>query len=641
VSGKVSFPVIVEVGFGAGPMDDPVTWTDVSDYVQRGKTITCSRGFDVETTEPTPGRGQLRFKNDDGRFTPGETGAFGLVRNRLPIRISARVGTGTGNPLVYDDALGWYDMAGATYDDAEIGTLVLWTGLIEKLSMGFEEGYRPVVDATLVDRWARFRKRVLTGELISTVVERLAPDQFWRLTDLPGSGRFEDSMPGGWSLTPVSKNLPTWGGGTNPGGSSLPAVMSDASGVTLSSGAKTNPADRSALTISMLVKASATSQASLSLTSSASAAAVSLVADLDYSSAFADWFIGAASSKSITAGSVWRHYAMTVTLDGSRHPTVTAYLDGQAGTPDVGVDTLPNPWLPGMTAKLSTTGPGTVQVAYAAVWSRALSAAEIAGMAAAGVGALGATGDTADVRADLIAALWPTPVLTTAGTFTATMSKQAIDGVSQADLLLACATAEAGTVSIARDGWPLLTSRGYRTEAALTATIPAKVLSKAAQWELDDAQIWNAVQVDRMALAETVTTVNRRDEASIATYDEVTRSFQLWLDSDVQAVDRANTEAVMWSQTVPRSRTFAVDVATCQAALSQADVLAIDVGSRIVISGLPATAPDQSAAGWYVDAVEDSIGMDTWMRTFTVSPAIDFLVLDDATFGGLDEFPLG
>ena len=97
----------------------------------------------------------------------------------------------------------------------------------------------------------------------------------------------------------------------------------------------------------------------------------------------------------------------------------------------------------------------------------------------------------------------------------------------------------------------------------------------------------------------------------------------------------------MWSQSVPRSRTFAVDVATCQAALPQSDVLAIDVGSRIVISGLPATAPDQSAAGWYVDAVEDSIGMDTWMRTFTVSPAMDFLVLDDATFGGLDEFPLG
>ena len=97
----------------------------------------------------------------------------------------------------------------------------------------------------------------------------------------------------------------------------------------------------------------------------------------------------------------------------------------------------------------------------------------------------------------------------------------------------------------------------------------------------------------------------------------------------------------MWADPSPRSKSFTVDLMTASTVIAPSTLLAVDIGSRILLTGLPSQTPAQTAAGWYVDGISDEITRDGWKRTFTVTPAIDFWAIDDPTFGGLDEWPIG
>ena len=618
MAGKVSLPLTVEIAFGAGPMDpDPLTWTDVSAYVMRSRTISLSRGRDPQTGEPDSGPGAIRFKNPDGRFTLGKTGAFGLVRNRLPIRVRR-------------------------------GATVLWTGLVEKWGQATDAGVRSTVDATLVNRWPRLKVRSLTGDRLLQVCQTLAPDYLWPLTDPAGSTRAAPDS-GLWSLMPVAGYPPpTFGGGANPQGSDRLACLSSpgatpaylrqwwdgpgavSPGIFLTGGPS----------VSVWVKCPNTSAGAAVHADIWPWASGGYKVDVEQTHVDLSGGWGMMGPGTDT----WTDHAAP---SGWRHVVVTAQRVGSTVTLIVYSDTVPvitRSWSsPGWAAArdMALWVHDGAEAAYLSVFDRTLTSTEVAAIHAAGRDALGATGDTADVRAATAAQMWSPTTVDIAGTYTATLSKQAVEGVSQADLLLACAQAEDGLLYVSRDGWPVLRPRGHRTEAALAATIPAQVLSHDATWELDDTLVVNAVQVDRMALGEVASTVNRRNEASIALYDEATKSLQLWLDSDAAAVDRANGEVQMWAESTPRSRQFSVDLATCGAAISVDTLLAVDIGSRIQVSGLGSVYPAGTSAGYYVDAIADEITEKSWRRTFTVTPALDFLVLDDATFGGLDDWPLG
>ena len=633
MSGRVSLPLKVEIAFDAGPMDASPVWTDVSDHVQRQKTVAVSRSVDVITGEPS-GRGAVRFRNDDGDFTPGLEGAFGLVRNRLPIRVKQ-------------------------------GSKVLWTGLVERWAIGME-GTRPVVDATLVDRWPRLRKRVLTGDRILSVCQQLAPEDCWPLTDPAGSTRAE-SLTTSWALKPLSvTHVVNWATADNPVAGVAKVAAVGSSAVTLLKawdgvGTPSAAAYESGFTVSLwsripadggLVQWDVDNTDTDGLRIDVQRTAITVEADaLTMSPAFV-----------ANTSSAWRHVALTCDVSGAT-PVLRLFVDGaQVWTYTALFDPS---WEPLRQHVLTLQ---SVDLAYVCTWDRPLAANEIAGIAAAGTDSLGATGDTADVRAALIASLWPQTVIGMSGTyvghtlnddvdlnapvalnasqrtasdFTATMSKQSLAGVSQADLLLACARAEGGMIWMDRHGWPYLASRTARSSAPLAATIPTSVIQGDSQWELDDTQVVNVCTVERMALNESVTSITRRNEASIALYDEVTRDLQLWLDSDTAAVDRANSEVLINDTSTARSRSFTVDLFTCGASIPVATLLSVDIGSRIKLDNVDARMPTSTISGWYVDGIDDDITEKQWRRTFTVSPAVDFLVLDDDTFGALDTWPLG
>ena len=608
MSGKASLPLTVEIAFGAGPLDpDPLTWTDVSAYVRRSQTISLSRDRDPKSGEPS-GRGQLRFKNPDGRFTVGATGTYGLVRNRLPIRVKQ-------------------------------GATVLWTGLVEKWGQATDAGVRSTVDATLVDRWPRLKQRKFSGDRIQSACQGLGPEDLWPLTDLIGSTRAV-SVTSSWVLKPEPGHIVAWGTADNPVSGVAKTAAVGSPDVVLSkmwdgAGATAPGLYGSGFTVSLWSRMPSDAGSVVWDVDNIDADGLKVEISRTLIAVESDTLALSPAALTYTTSGTWRHVVLACETSGAT-PVLRMWVNGAQ------VWTYTAPYDPAWTPlREHTLTCVQCDLAYVATWDRALSASEVAIIAASGLNALGQTGDKADVRAALVAAMWQPTTVTTSGTFTATMSKQTIDGVSQADLLLACAQAEDGQIITDVTGWPKLTPRGARSDAALAATIPDSVIAHDVTWELDDQAVVNVAQVDRMALDQVASTVSRRNDASVDTYGEVSDSLQLWLDTDAQAVDRANAMVLMWADAAPRSRAFTVDLMTCAATISPATLLAVDIGSRIQVSGLGAVYPAGTSAGYYVDGITDEITAESWRRTFTVSPAIDYLVLDDSTFGGLDEWPLG
>jgi hypothetical protein len=319
-----------------------------------------------------------------------------------------------------------------------------------------------------------------------------------------------------------------------------------------------------------------------------------------------------------------------VSVDGSGAVTAKYYFNGAL--------VLTN------TVKWPTGGWTTVQdmiyldapngFAYLGIWNRALSDAEVLEQYRLGTSA-GVAGETASVRAArLLSYIDAPPTLTTTGTFTATMSKQDLTDKSLGDALLECSTAERGTIYMSTAGWPVLTSRSWRTAASVAFTIPAKALGADVTWTLDDQQLTNSASVDRMVGDTTAGSVKAKNDTSVTTYGEQNTSVQIWVDTDAQLLERANAEANMWANPLPRSSELVVDMATKGATLAAATVLAADVGNRIAVSGMPATAPTQTE--FFIESISDKITEKGWTRTFTVSPRLDYFTVENATFGIID-----
>ncbi len=645
MGGSVALPLVVEVAFGAEPLDTgTLTWTDISDYVRRGTGIDFSRGWDTESDEPIAGRLTFTLNNETGDFTPGETGSFGEIRNRLPVRVSAVIGTATGNALTYDEGVGWYDMLGATYDDTEIGVVVLWTGLVESWRQSWENGVRSQVAVTCVDRWAAIRRLKFDGKQIERIVTAQAPTDFWTLTaDKTEQDRAEPTTgtnlldaktaTSGILLAPDQPNPQAWRtdvGAYTPGVSIPPTASDNPTFITSETSLLPTGSASVAFSVTGWVREGRISVIAPSILVT-EAVALQVLTGTAYVSLARSGGAGAENYKTASADSGWHHLAVTCSVNGSGACTLNFYLDGAS----IGSDTtwsssgwtVATPWMRFYTA----TGGA---VAYAALWDRALSAAEVLAQYQAG-SALGVTGETAAVRAArLLAYVEPAPSLSTTGTFTATMSQQDLPDKSLGDALMECAQAEDGTIYMSTAGWPVLTSRSWRTSAAVAFTVPAKALSTDVTFTLDDQQLINSATVDRMVRDETAGTVKATADASIALYGEQSKSLQVWLDTDAQHLDRANAEANQWSRPLVRSSDLTVDLLTKNATISASTLLGADIGQRIAVSGMPSEAP--GATQFFIESISDRVTTTGWERTFTVSPRLDYFTIENSTFGVID-----
>jgi len=623
MGGSVSLPLTVEIAFAAGALDTgTLTWTDVTTYVRKD-SISFNRGWDTESQEPIAGRASLSFNNESGNFTPGKTGAFGLIRNRLPIRIKQ-------------------------------GATVLWTGLVESWRIGWTNGMRSKVDVTCVDRWAALRRLKIAANRLEAATTALAVDYFWPCTDESGGVRgSKDSTPAMTNAGGSVEDL-VYGGDTHPIDSSRSVVQW-----------------RPTVSGSTASLESALYADSVTLASGLTVALFGSVEDLlaNGKATFKFGFVNAAGSDEA--------YVELGFVDalGVFNGTFSLVRDG-VSVNSVMFTVTKKTWT-GMVVAFSRSGGdivatysanggsvftwpatsaadfgsasnyraglyydsrmGRSSIAGAAVFKRALSAAEVKWLS----GQIGGgdklapawAGDTADSRATRIARYGPA-TLSTTGTFTIPMSKQDLADKPLADALLECAQAEDGALFIDTSGWPKITSRSWRTQATVAFTIPAKALASDIGWTLDDQQLTNSAAVDRMVGDATAGTATGRNDASVALYGEQKVSRQLWLYNTADAVERANAEANMWANPLPRSSELTVDLMTKGVTISAATLLAADIGQRIAISGMPAEAPTQT--NFYIEAISDNVTETQWLRTFTVSPRLDFLTLDDASSGAID-----
>jgi hypothetical protein len=99
-----------------------ITWTDISTCVDTVTGVTITRGASDELSETQPGTASLRLDNQDGRFTPGNSGSlyYPYVRRNAPIRISATV-----MPTVSGSAPYPLAMLGDAFDDGRVNS-TLW-----------------------------------------------------------------------------------------------------------------------------------------------------------------------------------------------------------------------------------------------------------------------------------------------------------------------------------------------------------------------------------------------------------------------------------------------------------------------------------------------------------------------------------
>ena len=644
MGGAVALPLVVEVAFGAEPLDaGTLTWTDISDYVRRNPGVDFLRGWDTETGEPIAGRLSFTLNNDDGDFTPGETGAFGEIRNRLPIRVSAVIGTATGNALTYDEVIGWYDMLGATYDDAEIGTVVLWTGLVESWRQSWENGVRSQVQVTAVDRWAAIRRIKIDQDRLDVAARVTGRSMYYKFRDTTTT--FVDSVglglpfqaPNGTSdLQPATVDDPT--GDTN-----LPDVLGiDATGNNLVAVVGSDAAFSldTGLSMTLILKASGWND-------TAENVQFELRAPDGNTRAYVDLFYNGSGKLDSDArvqtpgGTALANTVRTVSQDAWQAVTLTAKRVAGTTTVKVYVNGALEASGSAATDELGATqsihirpdfdSTHTLAIGGVIMHPLELNAAEVDFIAQQ---LESWTGETADVRAGRLKNFGPI-TLQTVYTFTATMSKQDLADKSLADALLECAVAERGTIYIGRDGWPVLTSRSWRVASPVSFTIPATALAADVTFTLDDQQLTNSATVDRMVGAEVAGTVKATNDVSIATYGEQNKTLQVWVDTDAQLLERANAEANIDAVAQPRSSDLMVDIMSKSATISASTLLAADIGQRIAVSGMPSTAPSQDE--FYIDSISDKVTASGWERTFTVSTRADYFTIADATYGQIDD----
>jgi len=195
------------------------------------------------------------------------------------------------------------------------------------------------------------------------------------------------------------------------------------------------------------------------------------------------------------------------------------------------------------------------------------------------------------------------------------------------------ATTEGGILFVSSDGLLTLHSRtrSFDVGAAADVTVSAAVIDPSTRLVHSMADVVNDITVTRSggAVARVV------DSASVAEYGYISDSLTVYSDNDGDAFDRANWSLGLRSTPTTRLPELALD------ALSEpgtaADVRALDIGSRVQITGMPA----QGAATFdlRVQGYTERIGAGGWSVTANTTPYLAGtpLILDDATYGRLDE----
>jgi hypothetical protein len=594
----------LEVAWGDTPRTATPTYTDMTAWVRASAGVSFQRGRSNEQDpQAQPGRASWEFKNTDNRFTMGNASSpYAPLQIRRPVRISA----------VFN---------GSTY--------YLWQGFIDSWENASDEtmGY---VRVSASDRLARAGtaklNSVVAGEILAD-----SPVAYYPLWDSADSTTAGD-------VTGVGPVLSTGQVGT---------------GGTLDFGAGVSPGPDAA-TVAVFTRASAgngkylggvapltfipTSSAytieAWFKTTTADCSIVNLAGTVNDGLwlSSGEW-VGSLMSGAINDGE-WHHLA--VTFDGATLD-VTYYLDGATfgGSTDTSGRSFNS-----VTIGYGPYGVFDGSIAHVAIYATELSAARIADHYAAGANGLAGESTSARFSRHCARAGLPSAHYTTTATGLSTMSAQPTLNVALLDALRGCAETENGVVYVNRSGVLTFAPRSVRYGAATALTLDARRAGHVGEdftYTTDDSLLVNDITVARFTGA----TQRVVDATSVATYETHDESLTLYSGTDADALGGA--EWRVYTNSTPRPRGSQLDVevtAFNQAGGNTAALLAVEIGQRITVNGLPTTTATTATADLFVEGVACRIEKDRAVFSLTTSPATgsggSVWILEDATWGALD-----
>src|SRR5579859_1772827 len=328
----------------------------------------------------------------------------------------------------------------------------------------------------------------------------------------------------------------------------------------------------------------------------------------------------------------------------------TLYVDGvqvatqtTAGSFAYGTNTLIEF---GADINLGFSRPGLINATYAhvAIWTRALSGAEITDLYNAGAGNLGETSGTRAARYLGNYFVGPTVV------DTASLSKMGAPSATEATALLAALQriqdTEAGNLFENRDGALQFDGREIRYLRTASSVVfgdgPGEVPYSGDTppiFGYDLQQVNNQALITRTngirAVAATDTT------GSVAT--NYTHGYTLTVDcqTDLEAIDHANWVVANRQQPKQRAKTITVDVGSNPALFPK--IMNLEIGARATINRRPkaanAGAGITMSADYFVENIQHrqvNPELGTWLVGLQLSPVpLQPWLLGDATYGQL------
>lgn len=632
----------VEIAPTATPFTASPTWVDITTDLRLTDSVTFNRGRTDARAQAQPGTLTITLNNSAGNYTPGlASGAYHPLSLRCPIRVSFK-----------PPGAGAYT--------------VMWTGLIDEYSPSWDKS-RPTCTIRASDRLSQLNK-VELQQWEATALLAQSPTVLFPLTEGAGS-----QTVGSVTATPHTLGALEFGvgGAYDLGSGSLPvdegtvcaftpadftqgwcfktAAPDGGAGASLYS---TNEAIVSCLMNTTTIPTNDTSIFYATLANPGTehpivGLGVGVSASGHACSHQGLIGIGASTvgSKFICDGE-WHHIAVHAHRSGSSL-VLDTYVDGVLDSTMTIV--LIDIWfisaylttvfdsytIGGMrnTAQQAIGAYYSGQVSMCAAWNA--SSLDAAAIIAAGYGSL-AGSSTEEVSTARFTRLCAAAGITgaTIGTGSSTLGKQNVGGKTVLDALDDVATSEVSPVYVTGAGVPTLAARSARYGAAVAMTFTAKDVGADVAFILNDEGLINDAKGTRPGGAEQRIT----NTASIASYGARTSSEAYLVNTDAQLVNILQWLTNVYAEPAPRTAQLKVDGWTKQATVDLDDLLALEVGSRVQVTGLPSTAP-ATTLDLMVEGLTDTFNTTGWQRNLNTSAAsavVNVWVLDSATQSQLD-----
>ncbi|TMR11755.1 LamG domain-containing protein [Nonomuraea turkmeniaca] len=272
-------------------------------------------------------------------------------------------------------------------------------------------------------------------------------------------------------------------------------------------------------------------------------------------------------------------------------------------------------------------------IGQVAGWNRALTLAEITNLYEAG----SATTEQAGARINRVLE-WAgvTDRAIDAGQSDLDISAYGTSGSSLQDVREA-ALSDGGVFFVSRDGTSTFHDRARRQSPGIAPVIgfTADQCGTDLDFVIDDTLLFNDITVTRRGTSTRVT-----DDDSIEEYGQYTTSIPTVLASDLDAINRGQYMLGSYAEPAPRAGQVTVEARSNPSLWPS--LLGCDIGHRLVITSLPASAPAPSVNLW-AEGVQQLITDESWHFTLDTSPNSNStaILLDDPVFGLLDSNRLG